>query len=152
MTESSRVTWRTCAQRSVGSCTLASIATVKIFTDYEIRKYYKWITTVRAIFFGLKLVCPLGDMFLVAGLNRALFLTDWNSFWFTWSTIRTFAFLATAVLDERNLCFFAFLSWGTGIEVTVYFLGKQFAAFDDLFHFVDALQARCLKEGRKQLS
>ena len=143
LTEGSSITWRTCAPRSVGSSTLAPIATVKIFTDFKIQRYYKWVRTISAKYF--QLVYPLGHML---SFGASLVLTEQTSLWFIWSTVYTFAFLAAAILDERDLCFFAFLSWGTGIEITVYFLGKQFAALDDLFHFVKALQARGWKKWR----
>jgi len=53
------------------------------------------------------------------------------------------AFLAAAVLGEGCLYCFTFLS--CGIEVALNFLGKQFAALYDLFHFVKAIDARCYK-------
>jgi len=46
-----------------------------------------------------------------------------------------------AVLDESSPCFLAFL--GCTVEITVNLLVKQCTTFNDLFHIVITIQARC---------
>ena len=53
----------------------------------------------------------------------------------------TCTFIVAAVSDKSRPCFLAFL--GCTIEITVNLLVKQFAAFNDLFHVVVTIQARC---------